>query len=324
MRVKNNSVCFVASTLPVAFIVSQVDSLKIKKIIVVSESLEGSYQSLKKKHPSIKIVQAPSGFLVQPFYFLSQLLAARLSRNSVIVFHECCIPLLDLLLKLIRPTGYYFPQVSMCGFEEIQFDQYPKSKLTLFLDIFGLVGYFKFYRSPPVGDNESECALSIKEYPSSIVVKDIQYSREQISRLYSEASSKTKKILFVTGKTWVSNLEQINLFGHLVEYAHSKGYACYIKDHPNPIYRLDLQLEHAITIDPLVPVELLERDYCWVVGVSSSSLLSFGGGCSVSLLNLLEGMSSDNRVSIVKHFNNADPNHTIKLINSVNEFCKLL
>jgi hypothetical protein len=323
MLVKNNSICFVASTLPVGFIVSQVDSLKIKKIIVVSQSLEGSYLILKKKYPYIEIVQAPSGFLIQPIYFFAQLLAVKLNKNSVIIFHECCIPLLDLLLKLVKPTGYYFPQVTMRSFEEIKFAQYPKTKLTVFLNVFGLVSYFKLYRAPPVGDYEPEYALSIREYPGSIVVKDVQFSRELISKYYSEGSSKTKKILFVIGKTCVSNLEQINIFQTLAEFAYSKGYACYIKDHPNPIYRLDLQIDNTITIDPLVPVELLERDYSWIVGVSSSALLSFGDR-SISILNLFEGMSSDDRIALANHYINADPENKINFINSLDEFKGLL
>lgn len=323
MIVKNNSICIVASTLPVGFIASQIDSLKITKIIVISRSLEGSYQNLKRRNPSIEIVQAPPGFLVQPFYFLVQLLAAKLSKNNVIIFHECCMPLLDLLLKLIKPTGYYFPQVSMSGFEEIDFDQFPKSKLTSFLNIFGFVSYFKFYRAPPVGDNEPEYALSIKEYPSNIVVKDIPFSREKMSKYFANSHGNTKKILFVTGKTCVSNIEQINIHRALVEGAHSKGYVCHIKDHPNPIYRLGLSIAGTLTIDPLVPVELLERDYYLIVGVSSSALLTFRDR-SISLLNLLEGMSSADRILMTNHLNNADPENKIKYINSVDEFTSLL
>lgn len=323
MFVKKNSICIVASTLPVGFMVSQAGSLKIKKIIVMSQALEGSYQGLKKRYPSIEIVRAPSGFMVQPFYFFLQLLAAKLGKDSVIIFHECCMPLLDLILKFIKPAGYYFPQVSMSGFEEINFAQFPKSKLTSFLKIFGFVSYFKFYRAPPVGDNEPEYALSIKGYPDSIVVKDVQFSREKISRYYSGDQCKAKKILFVTGKTCVPNIEQVNIFQVLVECARAKGYACHIKDHPNPIYRLDLSIAGTLTIDPLVPVELLERDYYLIVGVSSSALLTFRGR-SISLLNLLEGMSSADRILMTNHFDIADPEHKINYINSVEEFTDLL
>lgn len=323
MLVKNNSICIVASTLPVGFIASQVDSLRIKRIIVVSKALERSYQSLKDRHPSIEVVQAPSGFLVQPLYFFWQLLAAKLGKNSIIVFHECCMPLLDLLLKLVRPAGYYLPQVSMSGFQEISFDQFPKSKLTCFLRVCGFVPCFKYYRSPSIGGNKPEYALSIKEYPGSIIAKDIQFSRERISRHYSGSQSKTRKILFITGKSYASNIEQLNVYRALIECANSRGYACHIKDHPNPTYRLDLPADNAVAIDPLVPVELLERDYDWAVGVSSSSLLAFDGR-SISLANLFESMSAANRASIANHFYNANPENKIRYINSIDEFTNLL
>jgi len=323
MLVKKKSICIVVSTLPVGFMVSQFESLHIKKIIVTSQVLKYSFQGIKEKYPFIEIVQAPSGFIMQAFYFITQLLTAKLGRNSVIVFHECCMPILDLLLKLIRPVGYYFPQVTMSGWENIKFDEFPKQKLTFFLKTFGLVSYFKYYRSSAIGGNEPEYSLSIKSYPSNIVTKDVKFSREKISEHFLTSHIKRKKILFITGKSYASNSAQINVYRNLIDCAYSKGYTCHIKDHPNPIYRLDLSIDCAINIDPVVPVELLERDYHLVVGVSSTSLLAFHEQ-SISIINLFDDISSEDRVSCEKHFNNADPENKIKYINSKDEFTNFL
>ncbi|MFH2135428.1 MAG: hypothetical protein ABII81_09685 [Pseudomonadota bacterium] len=323
MLVEQKSICIISSTLPFGLMVSAFDSLKISKIIVLSKSLEHSCQSFKNKYPSVEVVRAPSGFVNQQIYFVLQLINAKLGNTKVIIFHECCMPLLDLLLAMVKPDGYYFPQVTMSGQEEVDFDQIPKSKLTICLKFFGLDSYFKVYRDRPIGGKEPEYALSIKKYPQSIITKDVQYSRELKSRYYSSTHRKTKKILFITGKSYVSDLVQIKTYKAMIKEALSRGYVCEIKDHPNPYYRLNLSFDNVVEIDPFVPVELLERDYCWVVAVSSTSLLSFGA-TSISLVDLFVEMSTDDRSSIKNHFNCADPENKIKYLKSIEEFKNLL
>lgn len=323
MRPGNKSVCIVASTLPAGFMASQVDALDIDKIIVMNGNLELSYQVFKDKHPSIKIVCAPRGFVAQSLFFLIQLLRARLRGQSVVLFHECCLTLLDLLLMLVKPSGFYFPQVTMSGWEEIQFEQFPRQKLTFLIRILGLVPRFRFYRFPAIGDYVPEHVMSVRQYPDSIVSKDVRFVRELIARSSGRVEGESKKILFIAGKSCVPDAVQIRLYEDLIKIAHSRGYACYIKDHPNPAYRLNLAVDCATSYDPLVPSELLDRDFHLVVGVSSTSLLAYDER-SISLVNLMVEMMPDDRALCINHFEKAAPGNKIKYINSVDDFEKLL
>lgn len=323
MQIKKPSFCIVASTLPVGFISAQIDALRIRRIYVLSRAHALSYQSLQQQHPALEIVRVPAGLLLQSACFLFMLVRARLTATPVIFFHECCLPILDLLLWMIRPLGFYFPQVTMSGWEEIEFGQFPRRKITIFLRIFGLASHFKFYRHPGVGCGAPEYVISVKKYPDSILSKDVALVRELVAHSNVHVEGNSKKILFVTGKSMVSDDLQIGIYEDFIKIADSKGYACYIKDHPNPIYRLGLVADCAISYDPLVPSELLDRDFYLVIGVSSSSLLAFNER-SISLINLMAEMTPGDRASCIDHFEKAAPGNNIKYIDSVNDFLKLL
>lgn len=319
----NKSVCIVASTLPAGFMASQIEALDIDKIIVMNENLALSYRVFKDKYPAIKIVCAPKGFLALSTFFINQLIWARLSRHSVVFFHECCLTLLDLFLILVKPSGFYFPQVTMSGWEEIEFNQFPRQKLTFLIQILGLVPRFRFYRFPAIGDYAPEYVMSVKKYPDSIVSHDVRFAREIIAQSNGCSEGNSKRILFITGKSCVPDAVQIKLYKELIKIADSRGYACAIKDHPNPVYRLNLAVDCATSYDPLVPSELLGRDFQLVVGVSSTSLLVYDER-SITLVNLIPEMTLDDRALCASHFEAAAPGNKIKYIDSVDDFEKLL
>lgn len=323
MQTKNPSFCIVASTLPVGFISTQVDALRIQRIYVLSKEHEQSYQSLKKQNPALEIARLPSGLLRQSICFLFILARARLTNTNIIFSHECCLPILDLLICTIRPHGFYFPQVTMSGFEEIEPTAFPRDKMYRLIQLLGVIDRFRFYRSPSVGSNDVEYVISICGYPDTITCMDVGYSREAVSRCYSCSGEKTKKILFVAGKSFIADARQAEIFSDLVAAAHAKGYVCHTKDHPNPVYRLNLDIEGAVVIDPLLPVELMDKDYHLAVGVSSTALLGFNER-AVSLINMLEEMSQEDRLLCVKHFEDAFPGNRINYIRSLDEFGELL
>lgn len=324
MKIAKGSYCIVASTLPVGFMAAEFEALRIRKIFVMSKALEESYRSFgRHKDASIEVVRVPESVFAQAWFFLGLLLRARLSGVDVVFFHECCLPVLDLLVKAVRPRGYYLPQVSMSSWQEIDFSQFPSGRTAALVRRLGVADCFRYYRSAPVGGKQSEHVLSIKAYPDSIVSKSLAYSRDAVARCRSCAGGLASNILFITGKSAVADERQQALYVALMGAAHARGYVCHVKDHPNPVYRLNLQVEGAVVIDPQLPAELLETDYHLVVGVSSSALLNFDGR-SVSLLNLLEDMPEEARRGSIQHFEAAAPGNRIKYIHSIDEFVALL
>ncbi len=319
----NKSVCIVASTLPAKLIDSQVKALDICKIIVMNTTLELSYQCIKDQHPSIQIKCAPKGRLAVIVFLLVELLSAKFSSRSIVFFHECCLTILDLLLWLVKPSGYFLPQVAMAGFEEIQLDKFPKRKIVYLIRLLGFAKNFRYYRSPSVGNNQTEYVISVRNYPDCITAKDISYSRKLVNISVDHKETAAKKLLFITGKSFVPDAVQIQLYAHLIAISHSLGFECHIKDHPNPLYRLNLSIDSATIRNPLVPSELLNNSYYLIIGVSSTALLAYKDK-SVSLVNLIPEMSSFDRSLCVEHFNKSDPNNNIIYINSIFEFEKML
>jgi hypothetical protein len=182
----NKSVCIVASTLPAKVIESKFKELDVCKIIVMSKALEFSYQSIKDQHPSIQIKCAPNGGLALIVFFLVELLFAKFNSRSIVFFHECCLTILDLLVWLVKPSGYFLPQVAMAGFEEIQLDQFPKRKIVYLIRLLYFTKHFRYYRSPSVGNNQVEHVMSVRKYPDSIISKDVIYSRNLVNLLLEQ------------------------------------------------------------------------------------------------------------------------------------------
>lgn len=324
MQQKNSSICIVASTLPAGFIASQIKEMGIKKIIVSSNNLELSFNVIKERHPEIRIVCIPTGFLKQTMYLFTQLFGARLRGDKVVFFHECCMPLLDLLLILIRPRGFYFPHSTLSEWKDIGFQKFPKGRITRIIKILGLVNKFNFYSSPGVGNNNTEFIIALKKYPNSIISNEALFVRKLLAQKIKRKDDASKSILFITSKSFVSDSIQIDLYLKMLEISFNSGYSCYIKDHPNPIYRLNINFKNAIYYESLMPSELIEQEFSYVVGVSSTALLNFGSR-SISLVNLLPSMSRANRDACVKAFDVLTvPGNGIKYIESINEFQKLL
>lgn len=324
MRTQDSSFCLVASTLPVGFISNQIKSLRIKRIYVLSKEHQISYQKLKARNPEIKILRIPSSFILQSVWFLFILLQARFSKRRIIFFHECCLPIFDLLVCIVRPVGDYFPQVNMAVHEEIDPNSFPRNKTFLFLRLFRVVDLFKFYRFSPVGGGGSSGnAVSIRSYPETVLTHDVGYSRDVVFGGISYGEIKLNSLLFVTGKSFVADDEQREVLSELVSRAILMGYACEIKDHPNPNLRLNFSFDGAGVMDPHQPVELLDQNYRFVIGLSSTALVNFNDR-AVSLLYLFDNMLEQDRSRCVRHFDSLFPGNKINYIHSILDFEELL
>lgn len=318
------SYCVVASTLPAAFMAARFEALNVRKIFVMSEALEASFRHLaREKGSRVKIVRVPENPLGQALCFLLALIGARLKGRRVVFFHECCLPVFDLLVGLVRPKGYYLPQVSMSAWSEVAFSQFPEGRMATILRKLGVVSRFRFYRSPKLANRKREYVMSIREYPDTIKCFAPAFSRDVIEEKRAGQGGDARKLLFVAGQSSTDGQAQEKIYAQLIAIARSHGFACHLKDHPNPDYRLNLTLDGVLSLDPEMPAELLDEGYHLVVGVSSSALLNFGDR-AISLLHLLEGLSDVDLEANIKHFEVASPGHKIRFITSLDEFEALL
>ena len=312
------SVSIVASTLPFAFLVAQAETLGVDRIVATSASLKRSYGYLVHEISSdMKIETTPMGFVRQSLHFALLVAKCRLFGQRLVIFHECCMPVLDLLILLLRPKGDHFPQVSMLGSIPIDISTAPKSKLLTLLKICRLDRFFVLYYSPPVGNNPGEYSLSVKAYPRSIVSHPVGYAGEAGTEA-DDVLPRSRTILLLTGKAFSSDEDQMIVFSEIVELAAKRGFRCDVKDHPNPYFRLGFANEASRSIDPEMPSELLGSDYMLVIGASSTGLLKYGKR-AFSIIEMLPSLSADETGLAKKHFDMAAPGHTLRYLESLQQ-----
>jgi hypothetical protein len=321
---QKGSIAIVASTLPAGFIVAQVESMGIFKIVVMSSNLELSYRVIREKYPGVQVKLVPRGPLSQIIFFAFMLLRARLSGTRISIFHECCLPHLDLLLMLIRPHGFYFPLSTMSEWEEVSISQFKKAKFTSLLQTLNLDHRFRYFRSPGVGDNKIEYAISAKNYPASIVAKDLSYARGVTTLTARKHEKSSQHILFITSKSFVPDSVQVKMYITLIDISLAMGCLCSIKDHPNPIYRLNISHNSAFVCDPFVPAELLEDDFDLIVGVSSTALLAYGNR-SVSLVYMFPEMRKVDLDACINAYDELTaPDCKMRYVSTIDDFKELI
>lgn len=314
------SVSIVASTLPTAFLAANAQALDVRRVVTTSVNLSRSYGHLARKiGREIEIDTVPPGFVLQSLYFTLLVAKCRIFGRRLVIFHECCMPVLDLLILLFRPKGDHFPQVSMLGSIPMDISAAPKSKLLTLLRMCRLDRFFTLYYSPPVGDNPGEYSLSVKAYPRSIVSHQTGYAWEtSLTGRMGDPAKPSRAILLLTGKATARDEDQIAIFRDIAELAANHGLRCDVKDHPSPYFRLGFAAGTARTIDPEMPSELLDDDYALIIGTSSTGLLRYGNR-SFSVIEMLTSLSVDEVDLVKRHFDMSAPGHLLRYLESLDQ-----
>ena len=318
------STCIVASTLPIAFLAANAEKLGVKRVVTTSGNLSRSYGYLAGRiGRDVKIDTAPSGFVRQCAYFAFLVAECRLLGRRLVIFHECCMPVLDLMILFFRPRGDHFPQVSMLGSIPMDISAGPRSKLLTLLRMSGLSRFFTLYYSPAVGDNPGEYNLSVRSYPSSIATHPVGYAGESGSAAEGGKTTTSRAILLLTGKSRSKDEEQVALFEEIAALARRLGFRCDVKDHPNPYFRLGFGGNGTNAIDPEMPSELLDDDYALVIGASSTGLLRYGNR-AFSTVEMLKSLSAEEAGLLKKHFDLAAPGHRLRYLTGLQQLETIL
>jgi hypothetical protein len=223
---------------------------------------------------------------------------------------------LDIFIKIIKPNGHYFPIVEMINGAKLSvFDFFPKGKIKYFLKVSFLWRWFDVYEAPPLGNSltfRSDYFLTLKRYPLSIKVHDIQESRfrSQVNRLPPILTGK-KKIIFLCGASLFDTSKVLSILRVIAKYAIEKGFDCYIKDHPNIEFRLGFDYPGVTVLEPQIAVESIEDVYSLAIGITSNGLSPFGSR-SISIINLIDGLSESDRFIA---------ENTIKKLPGAEKFC---
>jgi len=307
---------FVASTMPFAFVYNMANKNTAIDLVLMGKNLYPAYSSIADDYMNVHIQVAPKSIVKHAIYLVSCLIKSRLLKREIIFFHECCCPFLDIFIKIIKPNGHYFPIVEMINTAKLSvFDLFPKGKIKYFLQVTFLWRWFDVYEAPPLGNSltfRNDYFLTLKRYPLSIKVHDIQESRfrSQVNRLPPILTGK-KKIIFLCGASLFDTSKVLSILRIIAEYAIENGFDCYVKDHPNIEFRLGFNYPRVTVLDPEIAVESIDDVYSLAIGVTSNSLCLFEGR-SISIINLIDGLSESDRFIAVNF---------IKTLPGAEKFC---
>jgi hypothetical protein len=294
-----HNIAFVGSTLPVRYLLENIQKERIGELIVSSVIFLNSYQHLQTLLPSLKISVQPKRYSFRLFYLAYLIVLAKILRRKIYIFHECCWPMLDLIIRLIAPKGYFIPIANLGSFIKLSHAEFGLYLNQMSISIIGQIiqkRFFEMYKHKADGGDGWVHVLVCKHYPSSItVLKHLGINKsgthKEGASAQAENPSMQKSILFLIGREPVTDSYLSGLYSQLIAIAIENGYAVSIKDHPNKGARLNLEPEACTMIDPTIPAELLVLNYSIVVGVASASLASFRGR-TISLLKMIKEMPS--------------------------------
>lgn len=310
-------VAFVGSTLPAAILSGQIRSGEVKRVYVSHPKFLESYKILTEVtgvHIDIEDVSSESR--IKRFTKLLKIvLHNKIKNNLIFIYHECCWPLLDLLVWLIRPRGVFMPQ------SDITFMYKPVENLKVFFQHMSVIHamkntilslFFK-YRSFENDTKDGVMFLpTVRRYPLSIKT----VIRTEISSRGKTVTPPNKKLLIFSGSDCASSQEMIEIYKKIVSEAHSQGYKVAVKDHPNINVRLNLVIDGVETLNPAIPAEILEDNYTLVVGTASAAMATYGNRAA-SICRLLNSMGVEDKELRIKYLLSINPQ--ARIINEIGE-----
>lgn len=285
---KKNNIAITASTLPIPVLNKKISQWHIKKIYVTTNSLANNYEFLNQTTERVKIRKFGSRRIVQFLKVAILMLQVKIQRRRIYFFHECCFPVFDVLVGIIKPTCVYCPQVKMDSFQVESIETLRPTATYAVLSLLGLKEKFVLYSADGDNNQKKWFALSRKNYPENVASLPIEDSIKlrQINKYESKGSS-VKRFLIIGGTDIVDNASLIKCYKLIVDFMVASGFLGYYKDHPNPGFRLDFDDARVSLLDASMPIELVKYDFDLVFGYASTSLISFGSR-SVSVARLIK------------------------------------
>ena len=299
MERSRRATAFAGSLLPARFLADRAAELGIERIVVIHRIHEESYAYVADRVAGLQITRLRGGAASRAVQVIAQVLAAKLARRPVIFFHECCWPVFDVAVILLRPPGAFFPQITMAGFDPIAPSEWPmpsrwhhRLRRRLFAPF---LKWFVVYRSAKLwGEEGYDYFLSCRGYPPSIEVHPVA-ERPVSVRV---AVDGPPRVLFLTGSESVDNDYLIEVYQRVMRLAHDAGFQVFMKDHP--LYRLGLDLPFATVLDAAMPIELVDDGFDVAVAVASTALFSVGRR-KVSIVRLIESMATEIKDARVRY-----------------------
>lgn len=280
----DKNIIFVDSTLPIFFL--KKNSLKIKnsKIYCKRDSV---YKSLKYAFPKKKIFFIRNFLSIQIFYLLIKI---KFKKKKIIFFHECCNPIFDLVVDILKIKGFYIPITNPLKIvKPLKNEIYKIEGLGLFKKFF----YF-FFEKPILSyfyiwNRKNKFYFVYKNYNKNI--KKIKINSIDNKKRKKEFIKKSKILLLTSKVPNVGYIDCNNImekcFYEIIKFCIRNNIKVYAKDHPEKSQRTKLNHKNLKSIDPYMPSEMIDYErFDYFISLTSNSLCAFGGK-AISIVNLI-------------------------------------
>jgi hypothetical protein len=313
------NIAFIASTLPLYLLNQKIKEWNIGEVYIQGDSIFNSTNILRKKYPKIIIKVLNSSRQKNNLLLLLAVLGAKIFSRRIYIFHESCWPILDLLVKFIRPKGDFRPHVTLEGLKDASADDI-KLKIQSVIKRILLTSFFIVKKEINDGGSQESFILipSVKNYPKTIKIYNLYKNNS-----YREKSGTKKAVLFVS-RELIEDHILVDFYTKIVHTLKDHKYICSLKDHPRDGAELGLELtEFDVVFDRHYPAEMLDLDdHSLAIGLFSTALSSFNG-LSISICGLINGYSAEQREQRKKHLESLTPGKVI-YPDSWEEFVKLI
>jgi hypothetical protein len=299
---------FVGSTLPASLIYKQIKSGQIATIYASDPIFLEPYKHLidqSKIHVNLSSLSVKK-VLSNGYEIIKILNSAKTKEIPVFIYHECCWPMLDICIWIVRPNVVYQPQAN------IEFMFKPVSNLIFFfreLSIFSAIKkvifslFFKYHYVTNDKKNGLLIVPRIRCYPNSVIVS---CNSELHSTSQNVQNHTSLELLILSGTDAASTEELREVYTAVMNKAVMLGYRVSIKEHPNPDCRLNMQFEGAGIINPIIPIELIDDTFTLVVSTASAAMARYGNR-STSIIELLQSMKNDDKQQRIQYIQSLNP-----------------
>ena len=330
MTNKNKST-FIASTLPIEFILNNYKKLQINKIYVPNKKLYKSAFHIKEIiSEKINIILIPENKFKQFFYLLLIFGKCKLKRETIIFFHELSWLIFDLAFHFIKPKYNFYPQVTLNAWYSL--DEFIDKKVNnlnlksifwnkvlIILSKFKIVPKFKLYFT----SNENSRP---DEYSSYFACQEYKISKLNYKKNYQKEKKIIKgKFIILCGADIADRKEQKDIIEFIIKKIAKKGFDIKLKGHPNwdNIYPDNIGSEIEI-IDKYIPFEVLDsREFIGIIGFGST-ILSRYPKKSLSMLKLIKSEPEELINKKISHLNSLNNNQNCLYPKNHEEFDKAI
>lgn len=309
LKKQKKGVAFVASTLPAKIVKKQIDEELIETIYTSTEGLKESYKMILTTGRKVDIKSlSETNFFKRTILLYKVLKCEKENKNWIYIYHECCWPWLDILIKFLRPNGYHIPQAkieymyqpvgsSLKFYKHLHFIR--ASILVISKVIFN---YHQFRSDSGVG---LMFLPVIKKYPKSIYL--VNESEIKPRKTYTLSQ---KRMLIVGGTDLVDTSELIILYKKIIDKAIQMDYEVFYKDHPNYLMSLNVNFENTQVISSKIPLEIIDVQFSIVLGTASAAMVGYGYS-AVSICKLINSMSESDKILRINYLLSHNPDARI-------------